>query len=118
MKDRGGEETKIRDCARDVERARERDRFAVVATFETREVVEVLFDEIGELQQNARALFRGCFAPRRKCILRRRDRGIDVGAIAVGNLRDDVSGRGLDVIEIRAARGSDEFAADEISEAH
>jgi hypothetical protein len=58
MQDRGREESKIRDSARDVHPPRERNRLAVVVAFESRQLFEILFDEIGELQQDARAIFR------------------------------------------------------------
>src|SRR6185436_1713217 len=117
MQDRGGEEAEVRRRARDVEPARERDRLAVVAALETRERLEVLFDQVRELQQHARALFRGRAAPRWKGRLRRRDRGVDVRAVAVGDLRDDVAARGLEVVEVRAAMRRDKLAVDEVSEA-
>src|SRR5205814_6547173 len=78
VQDRGGEEAEVRDRAGDVEGARQRQRLAAVFRFELRELVEVFFDQIGELQQQRRAVRRGGTRPRRKRALRRLHGVVDV----------------------------------------
>jgi len=115
VQDRGGEEAEVRDRARDVEEARQRERLATVARLELGELVEVLLDRVGELEQQSRTLGRGSFRPRAECGCRRANRRVDVALVAVGDLGDDLFGRRIDVVEIVAALRGDEGAADEVT---
>ena len=110
---------KFGDGARDVEPPRERDRLAGVDRLELRELVEVLLDEIGELAAGGRERSAaGVRDHAGNACLRRADGVVDVALVAVGNRGDDVGGRGIDVVEVRAGTRRDEFAVDEIRDLH
>src|SRR5450759_2425019 len=111
------EKAEVRDGARDVQLACERDRLAAVARLELCELLAVLFDQIRESQQKPRAIGDGCAGPRCEGFPRRAHRGIDVTLVAVGHLGDPLSCRRLDVVEVAAADRRTKLAADEISEA-
>ncbi len=117
MENRGGEKLKILDRARDVQAARERDRFPVVAAFEPRELFKVSLDEIGQPEQQLRSLCHRSPRPRRKRGAGGGDCAIDVACVAIGNLGNPFFSRGIDVLEVLSAGRRHELTADEVSEA-
>lgn len=93
--------------------ARLGERFAVLAGVAPHQLVEVFFEQLPELEQNARALDRRRFHPRRKRRLGCRHRGVRLRRRADGTFGDDFAdGR----IENRGAGelGFDPFATDEM----
>src|SRR4051794_27690565 len=116
MQDAGGEEAEVEHRARDIEPARERDRLAVVDRLEPGELLEIRFDQIGELQQQPAALRGGRARPGGERCLRRLHRIVNILTIAVGNRRDALFRRRIDVVDVIAGMRWDEAAADEITE--
>src|ERR1051325_8043590 len=114
VENRGREETKVRDGAWNIERARERNRLAGVDRFRAREVFQIALNQIGDAKKNLRSLAGRFLRPIRKSFLRSRDGKIDILFSAVGDLRVRLAGRGLDVVEIFAAERLDELAVDEV----
>ncbi len=58
VQNRGGEETEIAGRARNVEIARERERFAGVDRFGARQLLEIALDQVRDAQENARPIRR------------------------------------------------------------
>src|SRR5436305_3809109 len=114
VQNRRGEETEVRDGARNIESACERDRFAGVDRFRARELFQIALDQIRDAQKELRSLGRGFFRPVKKRLLSRGYGKIDILFSAIGDLRVGLSGSRLDVVEKFAALRLAEFAVDEI----
>ena len=114
VQDRGCEEAEIARGARNIEAARERERFARVDRFGARQFFQIALDQVGDAEKNSRSLRRGCVRPIRERFLGRGDRQLDVAAVAVGDLRIRLAGRRLDVVEILSADWRYELTVDEV----
>ena len=114
MQDRGREKAEICNSARNIERTRERQGFAGVDRFGTRQLLEIALDQIGDAQKNPRPLLRRRARPIRERLLRRGHGKIDIARVAVRNLRVRLSCRRLDIVEIFPANGVNELAVDEV----
>src|SRR5439155_18466952 len=73
------------------------------------------FDQIGDTEQNFRALYCGRARPIRECILCCGHGKIDIGSIAIGDLGIRFARRRLNIVEIFPAERFNELAVDEIS---
>jgi hypothetical protein len=116
LRDRRGEETQVRDRARDVERARQGDGFSAVARFELRERFEIGFDEVGEARDQPRAFLGGRRRPHRRSVARRADGGFDVARARVRAAREHGARRGFEHVEIAAFARRLQAAVDEVGE--
>src|ERR1700693_3554151 len=114
MQDRGCEEAKVGNTARDVERTRERNRLASVDRLSARKLLQVAFDQVRYPQQKTRAFACRFFGPFGKCLLRRSDGEIDIAGVTVRHRRVRLASRRLDVVEVTAANGLDKTAVDEV----
>ncbi len=116
MQNCGREEPKIGNGARNVEPARERERFAGVDRFRPRELLEIAFDQLCDAKKNFRAL-RGRFPrPINERLLRRSGGKIDIARVAVRDLRIRLARRRFDVVEIFSTDRLSKLAIDEISD--
>ncbi len=88
---------------------------AVVEGFEHRQLVEILFDQVGELVEKAAALAGVHLAPGAgvEGLTGGADGEIDIGFIALGDVGDDLTGGGVDGFEGFPADGADPFAVDQ-----
>src|SRR5207302_1727761 len=91
------------------------DRLAVVEGFELGELVTIFLDQLGELPHQLGAIAAGHRLPGAALEgrPRGRDRGVDVGRIALGNPRDDTARARVEGLEGLAGFGIDPAAADE-----
>ena len=80
VQNRGREEAKVRDGARNIQRTRERNRLASIDRFGAREFLQIAIDQLSDSQQKARTFGRRFFRPIAKRFLRRVDRKIDIAA--------------------------------------
>ena len=114
MQDRGREESKIAGGARNVERARERHWFASVDRLGACELFQITLNQVGDAQENFRALRRRFSRPFRKRLLRCSDGKVDIARVAVRDLRVGFSRCGFDVVEITPADRLNKLAVDEV----
>jgi hypothetical protein len=86
---------------------------AHVERFELRQFLEVFFDEVGELQQQAGALERLDLAPRSlEGTAGGRDRAVDVLGVAFCDRGEQLAGCRIERLELLAGCGIDPFAID------
>ena len=88
-------------------------RLADVLRLEARQLLCVLVDQVGELQEQLHPVLRCLPAPLVPRRLRRGDRALDVLRRATGHLRDHLAGRRVEHLHRLARRRVDELAADE-----
>ena len=103
------------DHQRQVGMAALADRLAVVQGLELGQLVDVRFDQVGELVHQPPAVAGVGLAPgaRVKRLPRRLDGAVDVGGVALGDLGDDLLGRRVDRGERLAAVAVDPLAVDQ-----
>jgi hypothetical protein len=82
-----------------------------------RELLQVRFDQVGDLQEDSRALLVRSARPLSVCPFGGLDRALDVALVAVGHERIRLARRRVDVVEVLARRRLDEPAVDEVREA-
>src|SRR5262249_27349045 len=103
------------DGHRHVDVARLEDGFPVVERLQLRELVDVLLHQVGELPDQTPALAGAHLAPRALGIVeglaRRRDRLVDLGRSGLRDLRQYLSRRGINGVEVFLA--FDPLAVDE-----
>jgi molybdopterin molybdotransferase len=114
MQDRGCEKSKIADCARDVERTRERDRLTGIDRLRACKLLEIALDQISYPQQKTRAFACRLFGPIGKDLFSRSDREIDIAGVAVRHLRVGFASRRFNIVEISTANRLGKFAVDKI----
>ena len=118
VQDRGREEAEIARGARNIEAARERERFAGVDRFGSREFFEIALDQVGDAQENARPLRRRRARPFGKRFVCGGHGQFDIATVAIRDLRIRLAGGRLDIVEILAADRRNELAVDEVTDAH
>jgi hypothetical protein len=80
--------------------ARAADGCAHVVGVERRQLLDVLLDQVGELQQHGLPLGRLPLAPwAGECLARRGDGAVDVLAVTLGDVRQKLAGRGIAAFE-------------------
>ncbi len=90
------------------------DRRAHIERIELRQLLEILLDQIGELQEHVLPLERLCLAPRSfEGAARGGDRAVDVLRITLGDGREQFAGCGVEGLELLAGGGVDPFAVDQ-----
>src|SRR5437870_7656250 len=118
MQNRGCEEAKVGNSARDVERTRERNRLAGVDRLSARKLLQVTFDQVRYPQQKTRAFACRFFGPFGKCLLRRIDSKIDIARVTVRHLRVRFARGWFNVVEVFSAHRLDKFAIDKVVDLH
>ena len=114
MQDGSGEKSKIAGRAWNIHRAGQRKRFTRVDRFRACQLLKVALDQIGNAQENARAVGRWYARPFRERFLRRGDSEIDIPIITVRDLAVRFSRRGLDIVEIFSSNRLNELTVDEV----
>ena len=109
-----GEIAPVVDHQRHVGMRRLADRLAVVEGLDQREQVEIGFELVGDLVQDARALLHRGLAPGVLGLVRGVERQLDVGGGGAGHRAELLAGDRARIVKILAFNGSDPFAADEI----
>ena len=109
-----GEEPQRVDDRRDLVGLDRLDRLARVLGLDRRDLIAVLLDRVGQLQQRQRTVGRRGAAPGLKCLRRGLDRTVDVGGVGTGGLADLLAGRRVDHRVGRAGLRGDELAVDEV----
>ncbi len=102
------------DRQRQIAAGRFADRLAVVERFQRGQLIEIFFDQVGQLVHQAPP-FAGVHLPPGamiKCLPGRGYGQIDVGGVPLGNLGDDFFGRRVDGLEGLATLGRHPLAAD------
>ena len=89
-------------------------RLADVLRLDLRELVRVLLERVGELEQRLGALARSRLEPVRQRVLCRLDRAVDVGLGPARHLGDRLARRGVEHLHRAAVDGVDPLAADEV----
>src|SRR5579872_633901 len=91
----------MRRRSRNIDDARKEKRLAVIKSFQLREFVAMLIDQLGDFPDNAGAVCGQHLRPRTffKSLARGLHGAVNVGFIASGNLREDFSGRWIVGIE-------------------
>ena len=100
------------DGKRDVGGERLAHGLAVFPRLRHRELLEVLFHAVRDLQQHHRALRRGGLAPSGRGLVRGVEREVDVGFLTARDLAEHLAGDGGDVVEVLAVHRGDPVAAD------
>ncbi len=114
--DASGEVAEVVDRQRKVGGEGLADRLAVLPGLEDGELLEVLLQPVGDLEQDVAPLGRRRATP---CVLgvrRGLDGGVDVGCLAAGHRDERLAVDGRDVLERLAVLGWDPLAADEVVE--
>jgi hypothetical protein len=110
--DRAGEITEMVDGERDVGGHRLADRLAIVPCLGERNLLQIGFHPVGDLQEDLRAVGYGGAPPRLFGGVRRVESRFDVRRVGAGDLADRLAGNRRDVIKIFAGFGRPPFAAD------
>ena len=100
------------DGKRDVGGERLAHGLAVFPSLRHRELLEVLFHAVSDLQQHHRALRRGGLAPGGRGLVRGVERQVDVGLFTARDLAEHLASDGGDVVEVLAVHWGDPVAAD------
>ena len=94
--------------------ARDGDRLAGVHRLELSQLLGVLVDQVGQLEQDLRALGRSRLEPLGQRLLRRLDGAVDVRLRPARYLGDRLAGRGVQHLHRFALDGAHPLAADEV----
>src|SRR5699024_3246939 len=112
--DRRGEVAEVVDGQREVRGQGFADALAVVPGLGDGEHLEVGFDAVGDLEQDVRPLRRRGPAPGRCRSPGRVEGGLDILGGGAGDLGEDLTGHGSDVLEVVAVLRRHPLAADEV----
>jgi len=108
------EETQVADRTRDLDVACKGNGFAAIAGFGIGESLDAGFQCVGEFFKPARTFAVRQCRPPREGGLRGGDRGIHIGRLAIGDLRDDLAGGRVEHIQPLPVAGFDCVAVDPV----